>query len=103
MDFPRERVADVRTAAAAAAADVLGSARLTAGASVAIAAGSRGIADIDAITRAVVDRVRSLGHVPFIVPAMGSHGGATSEGQRAVLARYGITEDTLGCPIRAGM
>ncbi len=103
MEFPRERVPDVRGAAAAAAADVLAPMGLAKGASVAITAGSRGIVDIDAITRAVVDRVRSLGYAPFIVPAMGSHGGATSDGQRAVLARYGITEETMGCPIRSDM
>ena len=103
MDFPRERVADVRAATAAAVSDVLGSKRFRAGASVAITAGSRGIVDIDAITRTVVDSVRSLGYDPLIVPAMGSHGGATSDGQRAVLARYGITEATMGCPIRSEM
>src|ERR1700687_3144593 len=84
MDFPRDRVSDVRGAAAAATAEVLGAARLRPGAAVAVTAGSRGIVDIDTITRAVVDRVRALGYAPFIVPAMGSHGGATSDGQRAV-------------------
>lgn len=103
MDFPRDRVADVHAAAAMAAGEVLMSARLKGGGTVAVTAGSRGIVDIDVITRAVVDRVRSLGYVPFIVPAMGSHGGATSDGQRAVLALYGITEDTMGCPIRSDM
>lgn len=103
MDFPRERAADVRQEAAAAADAALAAAGLAPGATVAVTAGSRGIADIQAITRAIVDRVRELGHRPFIVPAMGSHGGATSEGQRALLARYGITEATMGCAIRAEM
>jgi hypothetical protein len=103
MDFPRERVGDARAAAAAAAAGVLATAGLRPGAAVAITAGSRGIADIDAITKAVVDSVRTLGYAPFIVPAMGSHGGATSDGQRAVLARYGITEGSMGCAIRSAM
>lgn len=103
MEFPRDRVADVRAAAANAAQDALRSSPLRPGASIAITAGSRGIVDIAAITRAVVDRVRGLGFTPFIVPAMGSHGGATAEGQRAVLERYGITEETMGCPIRADM
>ncbi len=103
MDFPRVRVADVAAAAASATAEVLAAAGLRPGASVAITAGSRGIAEIGVITRAVIDRVRMLGLSPFVVPAMGSHGGATSEGQRAVLARYGITEDTMGCPIRSHM
>ncbi len=73
------------------------------GHSVAITAGSRGIANIDRITRAVVASIKSLGASPFIVPAMGSHGGGTAEGQRGVLASYGITEETCGCPIRATM
>jgi hypothetical protein len=77
--------------------------RLFPGASVAITAGSRGIADIPLVLRYVVDFVRASGAEPFIVPAMGSHGGATVEGQRHVLAEYGITEQTVGAPIRATM
>ncbi|MBP1778266.1 MAG: hypothetical protein H6Q86_4277 [candidate division NC10 bacterium] len=73
------------------------------GQTVAITAGSRGIANIDGITRAVVDELKSLGLQPFIVPAMGSHGGATGEGQRAILAHYGITEASMACPIKASM
>ncbi len=73
------------------------------GESVAVTAGSRGIANIDRITRAVVDELKALGLSPFIVPTMGSHGGATAEGQRKVLEHYGITEATMGCPIRASM
>jgi hypothetical protein len=70
---------------------------------VAITSGSRGIANIDRITRAVVDGVKSLGLTPFIVPAMGSHGGATAEGQLKVLEHYGVTESAMGCPIRSSM
>ena len=70
---------------------------------VAITSGSRGIANIDRITRVVVDEVKSLGLTPFIVPAMGSHGGATTEGQLKVLEHYGVTESAMGCPIRSGM
>ncbi len=69
----------------------------------AITAGSRGIANIGQITRAIVDHVKSLGAEPFIVPAMGSHGGGTAEGQREILAGYGITEALCGCPIRSSM
>ncbi len=71
--------------------------------SVAITAGSRGIANIRVITKAVVDHMKRLGAKPFIVPAMGSHGGGTAEGQRQVLNSYGITEDYCGCPIRSSM
>ena len=58
---------------------------------VAITAGSRGIANIAVILRAAVEHLRRLGAEPFIVPAMGSHGGGTAEGQRQILATYGIT------------
>ena len=71
--------------------------------SVAITVGSRGIANIQRITKAIVDHVKSLGGEPFIVPAMGSHGGGTAQGQRRVIESYGVTEEFCGCPIRAGM
>ncbi len=70
---------------------------------VALTAGSRGIDRIDQVIKAAVDGVRSLGAEPFIVPAMGSHGGATAEGQRELIAHYGITEATMGCPILSSM
>jgi len=73
------------------------------GQSVAVSAGSRGIANIDTILKAAVDHLLRLGAKPFIVPAMGSHGGGTAEGQQAILERYGITETRIGCPIRASM
>ena len=73
------------------------------GASIAIGVGSRGIANLEAITRATVSAIRSLGGNPFIFPSMGSHGGATAEGQTGVLAGYGITEARVGAPIRATM
>jgi hypothetical protein len=77
--------------------------RLRPGQRVAITAGSRGIDRIDEVVRAVVDEVRARGAEPFIVPAMGSHGGATAEGQRELIAHYGITEETMGCPILSSM
>lgn len=73
------------------------------GARIAVASGSRGIANIARITKAVVDAVKAKGAEPFIVPAMGSHGGATGEGQREILASYGITETAMGCPVRSSM
>lgn len=77
--------------------------RIRPGMRIAITAGSRGIRNVDEITRSVVSFVKSRGAVPFIVPAMGSHGGATAEGQKEVLAGYGITEETMGCAIRSSM
>jgi len=76
---------------------------LPAGASVAIGVGSRGIANLVEVVRAVAARIRQKGYEPFITPAMGSHGGATAEGQLKVLAHLGITEASVAAPIRATM
>lgn len=73
------------------------------GMSVCITCGSRGIDNIVSITRSVVDFCRERGAVPFAIPAMGSHGGATDQGQLEVLHSFGITEESLGCPIRSSM
>ena len=73
------------------------------GESVAITAGSRGIANIHIIIKSIVDHLKGLGAEPFMVPAMGSHGGATAEGQQGIVEGYGITEDYVGCPIRSSM
>ena len=73
------------------------------GMEIAITAGSRGVANVDVITKAIVDFCKEKGAKPFIVPAMGSHGGATAEGQLEVLAGFNITEETMGCPIRSSM
>ncbi len=70
---------------------------------VAITAGSRGIAGIVTILATVVDELKRLGADPFLIPAMGSHGGATAEGQVAVLNSLGITEPAMGCPIHSSM
>jgi len=77
--------------------------RVRPGMSVALTAGSRGIHDMPAVVRAAGEWLRSAGAVPFVVPAMGSHGGATADGQTAVLHGLGMTEQTLGMPIRATM
>ena len=72
-------------------------------AKVAIAVGSRGIANLAEIVKSVVDKLKGSGCEPFIVPAMGSHGGATGEGQISVLEGQGIIERHVGAPIRATM
>ena len=77
--------------------------RVKPGESVAITAGSRGIAHIAEILKAVVEHFKQLDTRPFIVPAMGSHGGGTAEGQLKVLRGYGITPEFCGCEIRASM
>lgn len=103
QSFPRQRV-DSIPAAVRATLDRLNLGRtIKPGQSVALTAGSRGIANIPLILKSVVQYVRDLGAKPYLVPAMGSHGGATAEGQRQVLESYGITEEFVGAPIRASM
>ncbi len=99
--FDTSRVEDLELAVHVAVAQAADAIRP--GMRVAITAGSRGIAEIARITCYVVAEVRRLGAEPFVVTAMGSHGGATVEGQRDVLASYGITEASMGCPILATM
>ena len=76
---------------------------LPAGSKIAITAGSRGIDRIPEVLKAVVDYVRQKNCEPFIVPAMGSHGGATAEGQTKMLKELGITPETVGAPVLASM
>jgi hypothetical protein len=72
-------------------------------AQIAIAVGSRGISNLPLLVRTTVQWVKKMGGTPFIVPAMGSHGGGTAEGQQQVLESYGVTEKTIGAPIRSSM
>jgi hypothetical protein len=101
LDTPA--IADVAAAARAALAPVLARAGLRAGARVAVTAGSRGVARIDTILRGACDAVRDAGATPFLVAAMGSHGGGTGEGQRAMLAHLGVSERSVGAPIESEM
>jgi hypothetical protein len=73
------------------------------GQTVAVTAGSRGISNIATVVSSVVKDLKAIGAKPFVIPTMGSHGGATAAGQKKVLAEYGITEKTMGVPIRATM
>ena len=99
QNFPSRGLADVRCAVTGALQAAAINSRLARGSRVAIGVGSRGITNIDQIAKAVVDYWLAVGCSPFIFPAMGSHGAATAEGQADVLAHYGITEATMGCPI----
>ncbi len=99
QNFPDLRLPDVRAEARRQLEGSDFAARLPPGARVAIGVGSRGIANIAIIVRSVVAYWRDQGLRPFIFPAMGSHGAATPEGQADVLARFGITEPSMGCPI----
>ena len=96
-------VADRRSATIGALTDLALGPAVSAGQTVAIAVGSRGIAGLSDIVAGAVEHLHALGLHPFVVPAMGSHGGATAEGQAEVLAGYGVTEAGVGAPIRSQM
>lgn len=100
--FPDDALADVALSVTRSL-DQSGLAERLPGGDIAIGVGSRGIANLGIIVRAIVDWFRQHGSTPFVFPAMGSHGGATAEGQRDVLAHLGITETSAGCPIRSTM
>jgi len=101
--FDQPEVADVPAAVAAAIRESRIGTRVPPGGSVALTVGSRGITGTDQIARAAVAALRALGLKPFVVAAMGSHGGGTASGQRALLAELGVTEAAVGCPIRSEM
>jgi hypothetical protein len=113
--IPLPRMAKIRQSfAASEVAEVAGALRdqlakpgvidtVKPGMQIAIGVGSRGVAEIAKLARVTVEEIKKRRGVPFIVPAMGSHGGATAEGQRQVLANLGVTEETVGCEIRSSM
>jgi hypothetical protein len=74
--------------------------RLRSGSRIAVAVGSRGISNLPVIVRSTIDCLKAAGAEPFLIPAMGSHGGATPEGQRGILEEYGVSEKAMGGPIR---
>lgn len=101
--FNAPRVADVEETlrTALAAPDI--TARIIPGMKIAVAVGSRGLADLPLLVRTTISFLKAYGARPFIVPSMGSHGGATAAGQIEVLANLGVTEDSAGCPICSSM
>jgi hypothetical protein len=101
--FERPRVEDVPGAVRTELQRLSLERTIRPGQTVALTAGSRGIANIPIILRSVAEFLKELGARPFLVPTMGSHGGGTAEGQREVLESYGITEAFVGAPIRASM
>ena len=101
--FSRERIEDVPTAVRAELAKEGIVKTIKPGMCIAITGGSRGVANIAVILKEIAAFVKEQGGHPFIIPAMGSHGGATAEGQLEVLCSYGITEAFCDCPIRATM
>jgi hypothetical protein len=97
--FPPSPKLDVRTAVIVSLQKV----KVTPGQKIAVAVGSRGITNLKEIVETVLEVLKSAGAKPFIIPAMGSHGGATPEGQKELLAEYGVTEEALKTPIEAAM
>jgi hypothetical protein len=97
--FPDRRIPDVPTEVAKQLASSGFASRVKPGARIAIGVGSRGIHNIAAIVRGVVEYWQKQGMQPFLFPAMGSHGAASAEGQADVLAHYGITAASMGCPL----
>ncbi len=99
--FERPRLPDIPEAVRDALAGM--ASHIAPGASIAIAVGSRGIANLATIVRTTVEFVKAQNGHPFIIPAMGSHGGGTAVGQAEVLASYGVTPEAMGCPVRSSM
>ncbi|UOM33175.1 lactate racemase domain-containing protein [Acuticoccus sp. I52.16.1] len=101
--FADDHVADVAAAVVEGIEAPAIAERIRPGMSVAIAVGSRGLADLPTLVAATVKALKAAGAEPFIVPAMGSHGGATAEGQALLLNGMGVTEGAVGAPIRSSM
>ena len=103
QSFPAERLADPIQALREAMRACPAIETIRPGMRVAVTVGSRGITMLPELTRAIVETIASRGAFPFIVPAMGSHGGATAEGQKELLTLLGVTEKSVGCPINSSM
>jgi hypothetical protein len=101
--FEGPAVQDIPATVAAELARAHVAAVIKPGQTVALTAGSRGVANIATIVKATADYLKTIGAKPFVIPAMGSHGGATTDGRLDVLRHYGITEASIGVPLRATM
>ncbi|MGI5835538.1 MAG: lactate racemase domain-containing protein [Chloroflexota bacterium] len=101
--FSKEQIEDVAGEVRKELARVGLAQRVKPGQRIALTAGSRGVANIALILKTIADELKKLDAKPFIVPTMGSHGGATPEGQVELIAEYGITEDAMGVPILSSM
>ena len=100
---PQPRVADVPATVRRVILESRLRERVRPGGTIAVGVGSRGIAAIPVVAKAAVETLTEMGYRPFIVAAMGSHGGATPEGQRELLAGYGITPEAMGVEVRTEM
>lgn len=101
--LPADHIADVRTETRERLMSYGLRDRIRPGARIAITAGSRGIGGFVELLSGIIDAVRACEGQPFVIPAMGSHGGATAEGQREILRRLGVTDESIGAPVEATM
>ena len=101
--FPSNRLTDVAGSLRKELNKKLISERVRPGMRIAVTVGSRGLADLPILVQEIVSELKRLGAKPFVIPAMGSHGGATAEGQEDVLANLGVTPESAGCPIVSSM
>lgn len=101
--FPSNRLTDVAGSLRKELNKKLISERVRPGMRIAVTVGSRGLADLPILVQEIVSELKRLGAKPFVIPAMGSHGGATAEGQEEVLANLGVTLESAGCPIVSSM
>src|SRR6185295_5747972 len=99
QNYPPSPSLDVRAAVLAGFEKI----QIKPGARIAVAVGSRGITNLSSIVAATIEALKAAGAKPFIIPAMGSHGGATPEGQLGLLAGYGVSERKMGVPVRASL
>ncbi|MSU21047.1 MAG: DUF2088 domain-containing protein [Pedosphaera sp.] len=101
--FPESKPVNIRAAVQSGFETEAILTRIKPGMRIAVAVGSRGITNLRAVVESILDVLKAAGAQPFIIPAMGSHGGATPEGQADLLREYGVSEDQLKVPIRASM
>lgn len=101
--FDREKIEDIPAAVLKEMDRDDVKAKIRPGMNIAITAGSRGIDNLALVIREVVSFLKAQGAEPFVIPAMGSHGGSTAEGQKAIVTEYGVTEEYVGCPVKATM
>jgi hypothetical protein len=103
QEFDDSRIIDVRAAVQSSCYKEGVLSTIKPGMSIAVTAGSRGISDICSVVQTVIELLQRQGAEPFVVPAMGSHGGATAEGQMEILSSLGLTEKNLHCPVKSSM
>lgn len=103
QNFDREKIDDISAAVRAELDRDDVKAKIYSGMSIAITAGSRGIDNLALVIKELVSFLKEQGAKPFVIPAMGSHGGSTAEGQKDIITEYGVTEEYVGCPVLATM